>query len=82
MVTGLIYGEILIWRRFAVESGCEKRSRSCSILSETTDMAAQRAALRAAFISPAREGRDTRGLQRTGSSCRRSHWGVNDLSPK
>ena len=45
-------------------------------------MAAQRAALRAAFISPAREGRDTRGLQRTGSSCRRSHWGVNDLSPK
>ncbi len=45
-------------------------------------MAAQRAVLRVAFISPAREGQDTRGLQGIGSSCRQSHWGVNDLSPK
>ncbi len=69
---GLIYQEMGIWRRSAVEPGCEKRIRSGSILSETTDMAAQRAVLRAAFKSTAREGRDTMGLQRTGRSCRRS----------
>jgi len=39
----------LIWSRSAVESGCEKRIRSGSILSETTDIAAQRAVLRAAL---------------------------------
>jgi len=49
----------------------EKRIRSGSVLSETTNMAAQRTGLRAAFKSPAREGRDTRRLQRVRSSYRR-----------
>ena len=69
---GLIYQEMGILRRSAFDPGYEKRIRSGSILSETTNMAAQRAGLRAAFKSPAREGRDTRRLQRVGSSCRRS----------
>ena len=79
---GLIYQEMGILRRSAFDpaclrriclgrQGCEKRIRSGSILSEKTDMAAQRAGLRAAFKSPAREGRDTRRLQRVGSSYRR-----------
>ena len=54
-----------------LRSRFEKRFRIGLILSETTDRAAQRAGLRAAFKSPAREGQDVRRLQCAGSSCRR-----------
>jgi len=60
----------------------EKRIRSGSVLSETTNMAAQRAVLRAALKSPAQEGLDTRRLRRVGSSCCRNHLIIHELAPK
>ncbi len=64
---------IKILRGSAFNFVCVKRIRNGSILSETTDIAAQCAGLRAALKSPALEGRDIRRLQRAWSSCRRNH---------